>query len=916
MCCGDPEAGLGIAVFGGMQRLPHALRFLLASVFATALFLPTSASARDLTKGLSQVVKLVESKGTAKQASDLRTIIELQGKGAIPLHKSFVDAALGGDAVKNLERQIKFLGKHRKGRPAVTQLINDLQVTKAEFERSGYMNFGSPSNPEPSSAVILGKAKINSPAYRNNVKALAASGKVRLGNSSPKLLSSNKDKAAYLLAHYRKLGLSPTLQAVKVDGKTQHNVAVTIPGTSRDVIALTANYGNAMGKEGAAANAGLMEAGRSLAKGKFGKTIKLVHTISGDTNPDVGRKALKTTNVQAVLSLGAIGKGSSSLNISAGKGEVSAYLGSELARASNRLNGKLSLTSKVDSRTSSKSGVARITISGAGSGTRWSAVKSAQAVHAAIEATARMALPKALGKQAGVQVRDLGAKSVYGQYKGLAAKAKRGTRVERDELLDKKGNIRPHYQDIARKLSKTSASTGNATARQMQKDAKDQTEFKAYPRVISEKEFSNVEKGLKQLERVMQAALKDIYSSNSILLKKGIITKAELKAAEGYDSWYKDVHTRRTKFDFVVRPDMIRGQDGRLKVIEVNQGYVGGIGDIVRLRKLYKANNPGVFEGANIRSTEGFHFELGNHLKSMSPKKNPKVIFYTPGSTDQGVDNEDRQMAKEFKRQGIDYITDSTKKKLKTIKGKVYVVEGSKRELVDVVYSRKDSNSAAMETAHANGAVKIFPTPGSSVFESKSLFNKFPQMIKVLLKERPILDYVTTKNFASKKGGALDRGLLAKVMKNPSKYVIKVANEAQGEGILVGKDASRAELKRFQAKIMKNPHNWTVQEFINPTTYNGQRVDFNPYLVSIKGKHLIPPGAMVRTANLKGAKFGDNPKFMDVWVKSSTKRRDFLKNASSAKTKRSASSRTGRVAATRRAVQNKVKPSVRVRGGR
>jgi uncharacterized circularly permuted ATP-grasp superfamily protein len=649
--------------------------------------------------------------------------------------------------------------------------------------------------------------------------------------------------------------------------------------------------------DNATGTAALMEAAAALRGMKLEKTIKLVH-FCGEEQPGYRRGSMNYVrdaraagaDIDAVFIVDSIGVhgGSRRLILNTTRAERSLYLGSEISRAAERQaagfkpvghipeDGKLITVHDSDSHFFAEHGIPTVFVS---EDFRWrlgihdrfdtsSRIDfdfASKVVGATVEAVARVALPIEPAPHA-LESSEIPVRSTIAGYREAAAGE------GRDELMDERGRVRKSYRAVALALAQQPRSTNDREARMMNAASKDAWTYRAWPRTLSAEEFGTVRRGLDQIERVMQAALKDLYREHSKLREAGIVTEAELAQTEDFDPAL--VGRLHGKFDFLVRPDLVRDEAGRFTVLELNQGYAGGIANVSRLRQLLRQASPRVFDHVRMRPTEDFVAEFAGQLRGLR-KGRGKVVFYTYGEIDYWNGEEERFFKHELMRNGVDYVSEYTDKKLVTVRKRVYLESpDGTREPVSVVYARKGWQPAEMTEAHVAGNVRVFPTPGSAVMESKNLYTKLPQMIRTLLGEEPVLRFLETRSFA-RKDGHLDRAVLDKVFADPARWVIKAANGAQGDGVLVGKDARPGELDAWKQKVLANPGGWDAQQFVQASTLNGERVDFDPYLVTAGGKTLVPAGGMVRTARGRN-KFGDDPHFLDTWVLDEAPARDYL----------------------------------------
>jgi uncharacterized circularly permuted ATP-grasp superfamily protein len=128
-----------------------------------------------------------------------------------------------------------------------------------------------------------------------------------------------------------------------------------------------------------------------------------------------------------------------------------------------------------------------------------------------------------------------------------------------------------------------------------------------------------------------------------------------------------------------------------------------------------------------------------------------------------------------------------------------------------------------------------------------------PEMIRFYLKEEPILANVPTWQCRHAKD-------LAHVLEHLPELVVKEVQGSGGYGMLVGPDASRAELTAFRKRIQDNPANYIAQPTLSLSTcptfvkrgVAPRHVDLRPYVLSGTEVKLVP-GGLTRVALKEGS---------------------------------------------------------------
>jgi uncharacterized circularly permuted ATP-grasp superfamily protein len=98
------------------------------------------------------------------------------------------------------------------------------------------------------------------------------------------------------------------------------------------------------------------------------------------------------------------------------------------------------------------------------------------------------------------------------------------------------------------------------------------------------------------------------------------------------------------------------------------------------------------------------------------------------------------------------------------------------------------------------------------------------------------------------------------VLEHLAELVVKPANESGGYGLLVGPQATAAELEEFRHRIAGNPRNYIAQPTLALSRapvvvedhFEGRHVDLRPYILYGEDIYVLP-GGLTRVALRKGS---------------------------------------------------------------
>jgi uncharacterized circularly permuted ATP-grasp superfamily protein len=151
------------------------------------------------------------------------------------------------------------------------------------------------------------------------------------------------------------------------------------------------------------------------------------------------------------------------------------------------------------------------------------------------------------------------------------------------------------------------------------------------------------------------------------------------------------------------------------------------------------------------------------------------------------------------------------------------------------------------------GNVALANAIGTGVADDKVTYAYVPEMIQYYLGQDPILEQVPT--YLAWRDG--DRKY---ILENLPKLVVKAANESGGYGMLIGPQASKAEIEEFRGKILANPRNYIAQPVVyfsqHPTLvdggFEGRHVDLRPFILCGETTKVLP-GGLTRVALTRGS---------------------------------------------------------------
>jgi uncharacterized circularly permuted ATP-grasp superfamily protein/uncharacterized alpha-E superfamily protein len=336
-----------------------------------------------------------------------------------------------------------------------------------------------------------------------------------------------------------------------------------------------------------------------------------------------------------------------------------------------------------------------------------------------------------------------------------------------DEMVDGRGGVRAHWRtllgimgglgegalaDRARRLDRAFEDEGLAG---MLPGAKRDAAWRCdpLPMVLPAAEFAALEAGIVQRARLLEAILGDLYGPQA-LLAEGLVPPALVFANPGFlRACHSLGATAPRPLLHLYAVDLLRGPDGRWRVLADRTTAPAGPGMARENRRLLGQVMPEAFRGAQVRSMRPFFDLWQDALQRLAPPErgDPAVALLTRG-TQAPRWFEDMLLSRELScalvESGDLTVRDGTLF-LKTLQG---------LQRVDVLLSRVDgARLDPLETSEAgtggvpglldaarHGSVRILNAPGAALAEAPGFAAFLPALAQRLLGEPLTLPSVET----------------------------------------------------------------------------------------------------------------------------------------------------------------------------
>ena len=377
------------------------------------------------------------------------------------------------------------------------------------------------------------------------------------------------------------------------------------------------------------------------------------------------------------------------------------------------------------------------------------------------------------------------------------------------------------------------------------------------PRVIDAEEWHTIEKGVGQRVRALEAFLQDVYSGCEVV-KDHVIPRRVLTSSPHYLRPAWGITPPNGVRIHVAGIDLIRDQEGQLRVLEDNVRVPSGVSYVMKNRVAMATAFPEVFATQNVRPVSTYPRQLLAALRAAAPAgiEDPTVVVLTPGVFNSAY-FEHALLAGSM---GVELVEGGD---LTCRGGKVFMRTTAGLQPVDVIYRRIDDDfldpvhfrhdsvlgcPGVLSAARA-GTVTIANAVGNGVADDKLIYTYVPDLIEYYLGEKAILPNVSTWRLE-------EDTAREEVMDRLDELVLKPVDGSGGKGIVMGPSAGREQLDAVRAKILLDPRGWIAQPLVQLSTVptliqeriEPRHVDLRPFAVNDGTKVWVLPGGLTRVA--------------------------------------------------------------------
>ena len=354
------------------------------------------------------------------------------------------------------------------------------------------------------------------------------------------------------------------------------------------------------------------------------------------------------------------------------------------------------------------------------------------------------------------------------------------------------------------------------------------------PLILDADDFAALEAGVTQRARLFAALLDDLYGAQR-LLASGVVPP---RLVFGNPHFLRPCHaTPRRQFPLLsfYGADLLRGTDGRWRVLADRCGGANGVGFAAENRMLLARILPEAFRAAQVRALRPFFDTWLGSLQALAPEgvDNPRIALLTPGSRQETWLEHlylSRELGLELVEAG-DLTVRGGEVFLKTLRGlrRVDVIlRRTKGEHTDPLELQHGAGVPGLMGAVRAGTVRMVNAPGSMLGEAPGLAPFLPAAARLLLDETLVLPQLDTLWL----GDAESR---ARVQAEPDAWRLRSAFDP-GEAVPLG------ALEVFAGRAASEPWRFAATRPMAPSA--------TPCLV---GERLAPAPVVLRVFLLRDA---------------------------------------------------------------
>lgn len=387
--------------------------------------------------------------------------------------------------------------------------------------------------------------------------------------------------------------------------------------------------------------------------------------------------------------------------------------------------------------------------------------------------------------------------------------------------------------------------------------------FDLIPRIIANREWTKLSKGIEQRVRAINMFLHDIYNRQEIL-RAGVVPTELIAQNDAFLPQMMGFSPPGNIYTHIVGTDIVRTGEDDFFVLEDNARTPSGVSYMLENRETMLQMFPELFTQNRVQPVSNYPKNLRRSLAACAPVNGTDdctVAILTPGIHNSAY-FEHSFLADQM---GVELVEGHD---LKVVDGRIAMRTTRGYKPIDVLYRRIDDeyldplnfNPESMlgvpgiMDVYRAGNITIANAPGTGIADDKAIYSYMPDIVEFYTGEKAILKNVLTHRCS-------EPDTLKYVLENLSDLVVKEVHGSGGYGMLVGPAASKKEIAVFAEKLKKNPNNYIAQPTLSLSTVpiftkkglSPRHVDLRPFVLVSPNGIDITPGGLTRVALKEGS---------------------------------------------------------------
>jgi len=332
-----------------------------------------------------------------------------------------------------------------------------------------------------------------------------------------------------------------------------------------------------------------------------------------------------------------------------------------------------------------------------------------------------------------------------------------------------------------------------------------------FPLIVSPESWRQIEQGVLQRARLLNAVTADIYGAQT-LLRSGQLPRALVQGDPGYLRSMHGAQPAGGTWLHIAAFDLVRGLDGQWSVAAQRTQAPSGLGYLLENRLIISRQFPQAFARLRVQRLAASYGALADALRSMCPSTDtPRIALLTPGPYNETY-FEHAYLARYLGLplvEGSDLTVRDRKVYLKTLQG-LERVHGLLRrlddEFLDPLELRSDSQLgvAGLLRAIHGGEVMVANMPGAGFLESSAVLGFLPAICQQLLGQPLALPSLDT-------WWCGEQAAMQSILPELPRCVIRPRGARRARGPALGAALSRRECDEWAGRILREPECYTLQ---------------------------------------------------------------------------------------------------------